>query len=66
MQRADVLAIQVDSDVVIECQDGECFFGSSLALHGDGTEIAGRAARFKALADVIVGDNWRLFLEELV
>src|SRR4029077_17066498 len=49
MQGADVLAVQVHGNIVIEGDDRQGFLGLRLGLHFHGAEIADRAAFFQAL-----------------
>ena len=66
MQHVDVFSIQMDGDFVVEGEDGQPGFCQWLYFELQGAEVAGRAALFQALADVVMGDNGRLLLEEFV
>ena len=57
VQRADVFAVEVDGDVVLEGDDGERGFFGGLVFHLDAAAVAGDAAGFEALANVVLGDD---------
>src|SRR5215470_7053211 len=63
VQRADVFAVQVHGDVVIESDDGKRFFRGGFPLHRDRAQIASRAAFLQPLAHIVVRYDRRLLLE---
>ncbi len=66
MQGSDVLAVEVHGHIVIEGENRQGFLGLRLDFATNRSEIARRAALFQTLADVVVGDHGRLFLEDCV
>jgi hypothetical protein len=66
MQGANVFAVQVHGDIVIEGNDRQRPFGLRLVLDMDRSAVACRAAFLEALPNVVVGDDRSLLLEELV
>ena len=66
VQGTDIFAIQVNGDVVIERDDWQGSFGSGLEIHMDRTAVSCAAAGLEALADVVMCDDRRLFLEVFV
>src|ERR1035438_9521467 len=66
VQSADVFAVQVHRDVVIEGEDRQCTLRLSLLLHVNRSAVARLAPCFQTLADVVVRDDGRLLLKKLV
>ena len=63
IESADVFAVQVHGDIVIEGEDGQGLVRLRAWLHMDGAAVAAAAAALQALADVILRDDGRLLLE---
>jgi hypothetical protein len=63
---ADVFAVEVDGYIVVEGDDGQRALGLRLGFELHRSVVAGGAAFFEALADVVLGNDGRLLLEELV
>jgi len=57
VERADVFAIEVDGDVMLEGDDRESGLFGGLVFHFQGAAIASGAAGDEALADVILRDD---------
>lgn len=66
VQRADVLSVQVHGDVVIKGDDRQRALRLRLGLKMYRPAVARLSALCQAFADVIVGDDGRLLLEEFV
>jgi len=52
--------------VMCESDDRQRTFGCGLCSTCSDAPVASRIALFEPLANVVVSDNWRLFLEEFV
>src|SRR5208282_573884 len=63
MLHADVFSVEMQSDSVIVSDDGQGVLGLGSRFKMHRTAVAGSAARLEAFADVVVGDDRRLFLE---
>ena len=66
MRPMDVFSIQMDGDVVVEGEDGQRGFGLRFCVKPYRAQIADGAVLFQPFAEVVVGDDGRLFLEEFV
>src|ERR1700688_1941134 len=60
---ANILAVQVDGDVVIESNDGQCFVRRRLGIHMDGAAVADGSRALQTLSNVVLRDHGSLFLE---
>src|SRR5947209_3983600 len=63
---ANVVAIQVDGDVMVEGENGERLLGGRFAIDVHRPAITGARAALQPFADIVVRDNGRLLLEVLV
>lgn len=63
MLHADVFSVQMQSDSVIVSDDGQGVLGLGSRFKMHRTAVAGSAPGLEAFADVVVGDDGRLFLE---
>src|SRR5437899_9643858 len=57
VERADVLAIQVDRNIVVECDDGQRFFRLGLGVETHRAAIAGNSAALQSLAYIVVRND---------
>src|ERR1700733_13790662 len=64
MLHADVFSVRMQNDSVIVSDDGQCVRRLRAYFKMHRAAIARTAAGFEALADVFVGDDWGLLLEE--
>src|SRR5262249_39084659 len=66
MQNADILAVQMYCNIVVEGENGKSFLCHGLQFHLDGAEIAEGAAAFQALANIVMGNDRSICLKDRI
>src|SRR5690349_1537956 len=66
MERAYVLAIQVNRDIVSESDNRKSFLGLRFGLNLHRGQVPGLTAFFQPLADVVLGDDGSVLLKQRV
>lgn len=66
MPYQDIFAIEMNGYVVIESQDRECALGLGLGSEGKRSAVPRFPARFETLANIVLRDEWRLYLEVFI
>src|SRR4051794_26903196 len=56
----------MDGYLVIESQDRECALGLGIGSEGNRSAIPRFPTRFETPANIVVGDDWRLYVEVLI